>query len=178
MSIDTLFPFATCAAASIIFTLTGGEPLLGSPSDDDCPASIVHFENPLPTMPPSLKGLEGVPWVAGRPASSRMLAYLFYYHPDPAATDLRSVLYANGVTPQGGYTKILWIFLRRNRSHSIGIHGYERRTGATFVQRVRGAGLYVPSIVDVPSAGCWDLRVRTATPPKHRTSATFTFIVR
>ncbi len=173
MPIRTLLSL-TCAVAGVTFTLGGGA-ALGSLSDDDCRASVVHFENPLPVMPQSLMGLEGVPWIAGRPASSRMLAYLFYYHPDPAASDPRAVLYANGVTPQGGYTKILWIFLKRNRSHALVIRGYERATGATFVQRVRGAGLYVPSIVDVPSAGCWDLRVRTASRP--RNSATFTFIV-
>lgn len=144
---------------------------------DDCVASLVQFGNPVPVMPSALRGLEHVPWVAGRPASSRLYAYLFYYHPDPNLSDQRAILYAKGVTPEGGSTKILWVFLRRTHSRGLIIRGSERITGATFVQHIRGGDGFVPSIVVVPSPGCWDIKVTTTRPPRRRVAATFTFIV-
>jgi hypothetical protein len=76
-------------------------------------------------------------------------AVLFYAsRADPA-------MLPGGKAPNGGSSKILWLI--RDSTGPLTIHGTELRKGATFTQEIDGGGSY-PSIVDVPSSGCWSLK--------------------
>lgn len=102
-------------------------------------------------------GLAIMPWIAATPSSSGIVAHLFfsqvasvnkpaYYEP----------MHTKGMMPDGGSTKILW---RINNASAIGeitITGKNLfRPGNTFQQTFVAASSGIPSIVDVPTAGCW-----------------------
>jgi hypothetical protein len=73
------------------------------------------------------------------------------------------MIYTGGELPGGGATKILWI-VRPMLSSQLVISGRQLDGSGGFEQQFRSAsaaeGTVFPSIVDVPSAGCWLLTVR------------------
>ncbi len=98
-----------------------------------------------------------IPWVAAMPASSGIVAHLFFAQVTPTNKPAYyEPMHANGKMPDGGTTKILW---RINNASAIGeitITGKNLlRPGNTFQQTFVAASSGIPSIVDVPMAGCW-----------------------
>jgi hypothetical protein len=74
-----------------------------------------------------------------------------------------AAIYAGGRRPDGGTTKILW--LTRERWSVLKIRGTQLDGGSVFAQSVRPAigsspGGAFPSIVVVPTPGCWALTAR------------------
>jgi hypothetical protein len=112
------------------------------------------------TPTPVYFGVNGglaIPWVAATPASSGIVAHLFFSQLTPSNKPAYyEPMYANGKMPDGGSTKILW---RINNASAIGeitITGKNLfRPGNTFRQTFVAASSGIPSIVDVPTAGCW-----------------------
>ena len=94
-----------------------------------------------------------------------MIGHLFYY--DASLREQggeRLLIYTGGELPGGGATKILWM-VRPLSSSQVSISGRRLDGPGTFAQQFRSAsspeGTVFPSIVNVPSAGCWLLTVRS-----------------
>jgi hypothetical protein len=93
-----------------------------------------------------------------------VIGHLFYYRePLREQSGGRLMIYTGGELPGGGTTKVLWI-VRPLFASQIVISGRQLDGPGTFEQQFRSAsaaeGTVFPSIVDVPSAGCWVLTVR------------------
>ena len=98
-------------------------------------------------------------------AGDRLTGFLFYYVSVPWGRERRpgARIYAGGTTPGRGVNmKILW----RNRSHLrsrwLLLEGRRLDGEGTFRQGFRGYGDF-PSIVEIPTAGCWRLDIRNGT---------------
>ncbi len=93
-----------------------------------------------------------------------MIGHLFYYDASLREQGDRLLIYTDGELPGGGATKILWV-VKPLSSSQVSISGRRLDGAGTFAQRFRSAsspdGTVFPSIVDVPSAGCWLLTVRS-----------------
>jgi hypothetical protein len=105
-----------------------------------------------------------LPWIAAGRQGRKVVGYLFYYGQSlREQSGGRLMIYSGGETPGGGSTKILWI-VRPLSSSQVVISGRQLDGSGTFQQQFRSAsaseGTVFPSIVDVPSAGCWLLTVR------------------
>jgi hypothetical protein len=124
-----------------------------------CVSAAVHYgQAPKPHL--SIR----LPWIAAGRQGRKVIGHLFYY-----GKSLREesgdhlMIYTGGELPGGGSTKILWV-IRPLSSSQLTISGRQLDGPATFDQQFRSAsstdGTVFPSIVDVPSAGCWLLTVR------------------
>jgi hypothetical protein len=74
----------------------------------------------------------------------------------------RAVIYAGGVAPEGWSTKFLWWSPRRGGG--VVLSGHRLDGVGTFRQSFTAAStddgtIIYPSIVDIPTAGCWAVRV-------------------
>jgi hypothetical protein len=103
-------------------------------------------------------GAPSIPWIHAGPISG----YLFYYGaPGPWASQPDRVL----ITPRGGIpggyrTKILWHV--RGGSGTITLNGRRLDKTGRFRQQFPAiSGGYFPSIVVVPTVGCWRMTVRS-----------------
>jgi hypothetical protein len=135
-----------------------------------CQSAPVHF-----TRHPGLaSGLGNLPWIAGEPASQRLVGLLWYW-PEAWRADnvTRARIYAGGHAPGPQGTtpnmKILWVFLAPAAKHDLGagrlvIKGrrldgpgksWQQFTAIGYSGQ-NGAPSYA-SIVNVPAAGCWQL---------------------
>jgi hypothetical protein len=119
--------------------------------------------------------LGGLPWIRGEPRATGLVGLLWYW---PTSWRQRGVrharIFTGGLAPEGYSTKILWAFLgkaARGRGGARLVVRGERLDGpGSFRQEFaaisysgqNGAPSYA-SIVDVPSAGCWRLRLSTGT---------------
>jgi hypothetical protein len=135
-----------------------------------CPTTLVHY-TPRAGTEPSLRGL---PWVAATPTSSRIIGHLFYYAVPGVswskqhAAGLR--IYPGGMVPTsvGADTKILWIDYRKRSRGPMIIHGQRLDVPGRFRQAFATLG---PSVINVPSSGCWHLTLHT-----RRTTAAVTVL--
>jgi len=121
----------------------------------------VHYEPYAGAVP----GLAQLPWIAASPSSAGIVGHLFYY-------DRRNVwerervlglhMYSGGQSPDGRISmKILWA-LRRGNAAVLRVQG-RRLDGGRRFSEVWGAiagNEQFPSIIDVPTSGCWRLTVR------------------
>jgi hypothetical protein len=125
-----------------------------------CAATPVHAA-PYPHVE---SGLSQLKWVQAGPKRGRITGFLFGY--DPRLVDAHAPafsLWTNGTAPEGWATKVLWRVPLGRGDRELVIRGRSLDDGGTFEQRsVRaGGGAGYPSIVTLPSAGCWRLEVRT-----------------
>jgi hypothetical protein len=128
----------------------------------DCPTTPVHF-TPRRGTEPSLRGL---PWVAAAPVSSDIVGHLFYYGVPGVpwgkrhAAGLRIYPHGRVPTSAGAGTKILWRdYSNRSRGPLI-VRGRRLDAPGRFHQAFAMLG---PSVIDVPSSGCWHLSLHTGT---------------
>jgi len=110
------------------------------------------------------------------PASSRIVAYLFYAGPVSSDTQTYRPLHTGGGYPDGSTTKILWSINNPNASVALEITGKKLSAGhetfqQTFPMASSPRGDY-PSIVNVPTPGCWQVQIKSGT-----VAATVTFWV-
>ncbi len=120
--------------------------------------------------------LDVLPWMKAEPASSRIVAYLFYAGPVSSDTQTYRPLHTGGGYPDGSTTKILWSINNPNASAALEITGKKLSAGhetfqQTFPMASSPRGDY-PSIVNVPTPGCWQLQIKSGT-----VAATVTFWV-
>jgi hypothetical protein len=126
-------------------------PFLAAVLASACLSAPVHYgPPPTPGAPPT------IPWIHVGPVTG----YLFYYGSDgPWKTQTDRALITTGGGPPGGYaTKILWHV--RHGSGRITVRGRRLDAPGQFAQKFRASGSRsYPSIVVVPSSGCWRLTV-------------------
>jgi hypothetical protein len=139
-----------------------GHPLLLKPAvavPQSCPIAPVYAgaEN--------LPGLTGVPWAKADPLSSQLTAFLYFIPPNYQRTHTYEPLHTGGGYPDGRSTKILWVFGSVLTSESVVLTGVKLSSPhETFEQTFAmgqgpGPGSGAPSIVRVPTPGCWQLQV-------------------
>lgn len=136
-----------------------------------CPATPIYRGGKANTFVGS-----GIPWVQAQPASSGILGHLFYTPFTLTEKGTYRLLHTGGANPaDGANTKILWTIDHPSISGILQIDGTNlSNPGKTFRQTINpntgstnpDAALAVvlsqnqyPSIVVVPSAGCWQLRI-------------------
>jgi hypothetical protein len=111
----------------------------------------------------------GIPWVQAQPASSGILGHLFYTPFTLAEKGTYRFLHTGGADPGDGTNmKILWTIEHPAISEILQIDGTNlSSTGRTFHQTVNPdadatvalSQSQYPSIVVVPSAGCWQFQI-------------------
>ena len=110
-------------------------------------------------------GLADIPWVQGEPSSSGIKGYLFFA--DSGASSNYRFLHTGGGYSDGSTTKVLWEITNPQASDTIEIVGRKLSGGSgvfrqSFPEAASPAGDY-PSIVDVPTSGCWQLNMKSGT---------------
>ena len=110
-----------------------------------------------------------IPWVQAQPDSSGILGHLFYTPSTLAEKGTYRFLHTGGANPTDGTNmKILWTIEHPSISGILQIDGTNlSNPGKTFHQTINpDAGSTValsqsqyPSIVVVPSTGCWQLQI-------------------
>jgi hypothetical protein len=111
---------------------------------------------PVSYAAPPDGGAPHIPWIHAGPVSG----YLFYYRASgPWRSQPDRVLITSGGGPPGGYaTKILWHV--RGGSARVTLVGRQLDGAGRFRERFPAiGGSYFPSILVVPSAGCWRVTV-------------------
>lgn len=133
-------------------------------SDDgtrvSCGATRVHYErNALAGY-----GLRDLPWVSAGGGRNVIVGYLFYYadvRTDPRFNrSPQLVMPTNGRTPRGS-TKILWVS-QGDWGRTLLISGRRLDGSGSFDHREPGTGPGFPSIIEIPSPGCWRLTLAGA----------------
>ncbi len=155
------FGAASLAAVTLLIagcSIAGPKPTSGTPREPTsasqftspggiagCAASTVHTGSGHGSS-----GLEntGVPWIG----NDHFIAVLFFARPGD-----ETMRAGGSQTTTGTQTKILW-WAEDSGSDPLVIHGHESRTSGDFTQSVDGiGGGQYPSIVNVPTPGCWTL---------------------
>jgi len=127
-----------------------------------CEATRVHYR-PYKGVP---AGLAPLPWIAASPTSSSLVGHLFYY--DGLNVWRRKRLprlrmYTGGQSPDGRLSmKILWE-LRQGGAPTMLVRGRKLGSSGSFSQQLSpaaGSTTQFPSIIDVPTPGCWRLTLK------------------
>ncbi|MGH2344657.1 MAG: hypothetical protein ACRDG4_05490, partial [Chloroflexota bacterium] len=109
------------------------------------------------------RGLGPLPWIVASPASAGITGHLFYAY---GLHGKAAELHIHGMMPHGRSTKILWVIKNDGAGRTLNIAGRNLTGGGTTHQRFPAAtspiGDY-PSILDVPTPGCWQFRLTSAT---------------
>ena len=156
------------AGSLVVAAATPRSPSVEQPSLA-CQAAVVHYTH----YPGSGRGLGSLPWIAGEPASQRLVGLLWYWSESWRAGNVTQArIYAGGVSPgaQGApRMKILWAFLAPAAKRDLGagklvIKGQRLDGPGKSWQQFTAIGYAgqndVPSyasIVDLPTPGCWRL---------------------
>jgi len=128
-------------------------------------SSTACATTPIQTKPfPGV--LRDLRWIAATPLSAGITGHLFYgYHAHGTAAEM----HIHGWMPDGGTTKILWVVSHGNVGGTITIVG-RNLTGAGRTKQdfpaAGGSGVGVsgsqyPSIIVVPTSGCWQFHLRS-----------------
>lgn len=123
-----------------------------------CLSNLVQYQ----AYPNGGGGTESLPWVQATPSSAEIIGQLFYYQDTPwqRAALSRARIYTSGRTPKGGTTKILWLVRGRGGGLELNVYGKRLDAPGSFSQYFPTAGGHqFPSILKVPSVGCWQLQL-------------------
>jgi uncharacterized protein YceK len=106
-----------------------------------------------------------IPWIVATPSTSGIIGYLFFSHLAPAnKPEYYQPMHMGGKMPDGGTTKILWKVQNSSAIGEITVTGkYLFLPHSTFQQRFFASGDGIPSIVDVPTTGCWRFDLQSGT---------------
>jgi hypothetical protein len=132
---------------------------------DRCEATPVHYQ-PYKGVQ---SGLARLPWIAASPRSTGLVGHLFYYDGLNAWRQKqlpRVRIYSGGQSPDGRVSmKILWE-LRRDSALILRVRGKRLDGHGSFSQQLPPAGsaqFQFPSIIVVPTPGCWRLTLQAGT---------------
>ena len=128
---------------------------LAAPTEPRCDASpVFRRTQPHPRFGP-------ITWLQAVPRTDGVAAILFVSTLPDADS---AVVYAGGQAPEGWATKFLWWSPHPGPRLTITGHRVDGLAGR-FQQRFWGAwadeGVVFPSIVNIPTAGCWAVTVQT-----------------
>jgi hypothetical protein len=132
-----------------------------------CRPARVH----RPPYPGRGKGLDGLPWIAGRPRSTGLVGLVWFFSPEWNPTG-RARIWAGGRAPDGANTKMLWVFLGDEAADRAGddlrVVGRRLDGPGRFSDSFAGVGYEgsdgapsYASIIDIPRPGCWRLTLTT-----------------
>ena len=134
-----------------------------------CTPATVHY-GALPAAAREAGIQPGVPWVEDSVAS--VTGSLFYYTP-ALRRHAHAIIGTRGQAESGVATKILW-WVHGKGSPTLTIVGNRTDGAASFRQAITGPALgdntTFPSLVKVPSPGCWKLDIHRGS-----TSGSITF---
>jgi hypothetical protein len=129
---------------------------------NSCAASIVQYQ----PYSNAGAGTDSLPWVQATPTSAGLVGQLFYYSGttwQQGSLPLARI-YTGGRAPNGGATKILWLAQGSGAELVLVVRGKRLDRRGSFTQRFSMAGgNQFPSIVNVPTAGCWQLQLSSGT---------------
>jgi hypothetical protein len=135
----------------------------------DVPVPATCPVNPVYAGSLGKSGLEDVPWIRTGPLSAHVTAFLFFVQPIYQHTHTYQPLHTGGRYPDGGRnTKILWIVDASNSPATATITGVKVSSPhQTFQQTLTlvgsaTPGANYPSIVNVPTPGCWQIQFNGA----------------
>jgi hypothetical protein len=118
---------------------------------------------PIRTTPFPEHGLGPLPWIEASPASAGITGHLFYAY---GLHGKAAELHTHGVMPHERSTKILWVIKHAGTGRMLNIAGRNLTGGGTMHQRfpvaISPANNY-PSILDVPTPGCWRFQLGSGT---------------
>jgi hypothetical protein len=139
-----------------------------------CTAAQVHYIA-YKTSPPALRN---TPWVAASPSTSMLVGHVLYWRSTVWGKQADSKtpfhIYIGGRAPGNGvHMKILWA-LRAGSASRLKVQGTRLGRPGQFTQTFPG-GHEFPSIVKIPTAGCWKL---TLTAGSHTGRLTVTAVAR
>ena len=156
--LHTQTPAAPVTSPTTLLTQLKPEGALPS----SCPVTPIYQGGPSTPFITS-----ALPWVKTQPASSGIVGHLFFAGTTTGSGTYR-FLHTGGGYPDGSSTKILWTIDHPHILNQIKIDGTNLSSpGMTFHQTINpGVGPWAvpspqqyPSIVVVPSAGCWHLQI-------------------
>jgi hypothetical protein len=134
-------------------------------SSERCAATAVHYQ-PYKGVQP---GLARLPWIAASPPSTGLIGHLFYYDALNVwrQKQLHRVrMYSGGQSPDGRLSmKVLWE-LRHGSALLLRVQGKRLDGRGSFSQELPPAGstrFQFPSIITVPTPGCWRLTLAAGT---------------
>jgi hypothetical protein len=117
------------------------------------------------------KGLDRIPWIAGRPRAAGLVGLAWYWPTNwPHVREAR--IFTGGMAPAGYSTKMLWVFLapsaKRLADTELRVEGRRMDGPGRFSDTFSGIGYEgsggapsYASIIDVPKPGCWRLTLTT-----------------
>jgi hypothetical protein len=153
------------AAAVAVLLIVGNlgaqpSPALGEERAAACSPTPVHWK---PRRNVGTRAGLVMPWIAATPARARVIGYLVYYAPGSPVVLVHLpgvVIYTEGRTPDNGATSIIWV-PERNTGRYIYFRGQRLDGPGEFRQRSSfgSAGTY-PSVLRVPTPGCWRVTLR------------------
>lgn len=159
------------------FIWVGPIGLTGTHAAEDRPASLTPAHcaaTPLATAPFHRRDLAALPWITASPASTGFTGHLFFaLLPQTRCVrvgrhDRAAVLYTGGAVPSRthGAMKSLWVFANARAGDVLGPLTVEGRDlsgrGTTHQVFARSGTTDYPSIIDIPTPGCWQLRLRVS----------------
>ena len=125
------------------------------PSEPRCdPTPVFRRSQPHPKF-------GRITWMQATPRTDGIAAILFVSTLPDADS---AVIYAGGRAPEGWSTKFLWWSPHPGPGLTIigrRVDGLEGRFRQTFGSASADEGIVFPSIVDIPTAGCWATTVQT-----------------
>ena len=114
-----------------------------------CPATPVHTPGSAASPAP----IPGLAWVRVSPT---LAGVLFTWKGSPTLE-----LPTGGAWGDGSTAKVLWWPRGRGGGRALTVRGRSLDGGGSFVEKFSAASSGYPSIVDIPSAGCWRIDVTT-----------------
>ena len=128
-------------------------------ADSSPPASCV----PTPIHYGANRSVAGappdVPWIVATPKSAHIIGFLFFV--PPGATGQDALMRTGGRGPNGRSDKILWYITRGRPTRTLTITGKNLSSSDSMRQTFPVASSGYPSILDIPTAGCWKLTIRS-----------------
>jgi hypothetical protein len=153
------------AATVVALALSAQLPVhAGMNSAASVEAAAAHCAaTPIRTTPFPEHGLGLLPWIEASPASAGITGHLFYAY---GLHGKAAELHTHGVMPHERSTKILWVIKHAGTDRMLNIAGRNLSGGGTMHQRfpvaISPANNY-PSILDVPTPGCWRFQLSSGT---------------
>lgn len=126
----------------------------------ECHTTPVYFDSSN-----NKAGLGNLPWAKTDASSFKVTAYLFFAGPVSSKATIYRPLHTGGKYPDGSTTKVLWVVDASDTPSVLEITG-KRLLGIqetfqqTFPRATGSVGDY-PSIVNIPTSGCWQLDVKS-----------------
>lgn len=111
---------------------------------------------PVATTPFRRQDLRDIPWLVAAPRSAGIIGMLFFRRPGAHGTG--AYLHIDGRMPDGSTTKILWLIDNPDVGATLQLKG-RNLTGSGAMHQNFAGYREVPSIVRIPTPGCWEIHL-------------------